>query len=76
MRFQAPTSLARFHRPSESGFDLDVLSSGLLRRAHAIARHAGEDDVRSTKVDLRKARQRSVAILKRSGLDRTMGFAY
>ncbi|HDR8994507.1 TPA: hypothetical protein QDB01_000384 [Burkholderia vietnamiensis] len=76
MRSQAPTTLGRFYRPSETGFDLDAISNGLLRRAHAIARHAGEDDARSTKVDLRKARQRSVAVLKRSGLDRTMGFVY
>lgn len=76
MRSHTPTALARFARPSESSFDLDVLSSGLLRRAHAIARHAGEDDSRSKKVDLRKARQRSVAALKHSGLDRTMRFAY
>lgn len=55
---------------------LDDLPQGLLRRAHGVARHAGEDDRRSTSVDLRKARQRSVAILKHSGLDRTMRFAY
>ncbi|WP_396329435.1 hypothetical protein [Burkholderia anthina] len=55
---------------------LDEIHQGLLRRAHGVARHAGEDDARSRKVDLRKARQRSVAILKHSGLDRTTGFAY
>jgi hypothetical protein len=55
---------------------LGEVQQGALRRAHGIARHAGEDDVRSRKVDLRKARQRSVAALKRSGVDRTLGFAY
>ncbi|HDR9033408.1 MULTISPECIES: hypothetical protein [Burkholderia] len=71
---QAPSHLTRSIRDLETLFD--GLHTGLLRRAHGIARHAGEDDVRSRKVDLRKARQRSVAALKRGGLDRTTLFAY
>ncbi|MGX5873018.1 hypothetical protein MJ547_04550, partial [Burkholderia gladioli] len=55
---------------------IDTGHQGLLRRAHGIARHAGEDDSRSRKVDLRKARQRSVIALKHHGLDRTPSFAY
>lgn len=55
---------------------LDDHDEGLLRRAHRIVRHATGQDSRSKKVDVRKARQRIVAIRKRAGLDRTMGCTY